>query len=122
MGLSMVTGQAIFDKPAASQTAGACSAEIKQALKDNKWALKTEFSNGANTWTATTAVAADGAITIKTRRRGPFKVRCDGKEISFDWRNDESKRYTLTLQKDGNFEGSRSGSNDDYGATLKKKN
>ncbi len=121
-GLSIVTGQAIFDKPAASQTPDACSKEIKQALNNTSWVLETGFSNGATTWGATTNIAADGTISIKTRRRGPFKIKCDGKKISFDWSEDPSKRYTMTFENDGNFDGSRLARSGYYNATLKKKN
>ncbi|NKB19314.1 MAG: hypothetical protein GKS01_02110 [Alphaproteobacteria bacterium] len=121
MGLSVVVGQTIFDKPVASQTADECSNELKQVFKHTKWLLTTDFSSGASELKVTMGVAADGAITIKNRRRGPFTIKCSGKNISFDWKNDDSKRYTLTMEKDGNFDGSRTGSSDDYGATLKKR-
>jgi len=119
-GMSLVVGQTIFDKPAVSQTSDKCSKDVKLALKNAKWKMNTDFSNGAGSWTITTDVAADGAMTIATRR-GPLKIRCDDKEISFDWKEDSSKRYTMTLQNDGSFSGSRTGSHNDYNASLTKK-
>lgn len=121
-GLTAVVGETVFDKNAMSQTAGACSTEIIQALKHTDWVLATNFSSGERSFGATTKIAADGAITIKTRKRGPFRVKCDGKNISFDWNDDPNKRYTLKLINDGNFVGERLGSYNPYDATLKKKN
>ena len=96
----------------------ACANSVKQALTKSTWELTTEFTNsdGTQSYTVGTNVSADGTMTI-----GPsLKITCSSRKIAFDWRHDPSKRYTLTLEKDGVFSGSRTGSRSDYNATLKR--
>jgi hypothetical protein len=120
IGLSVIMGPSIIGNPAASQTPDKCSTKVKQALKSSKWTLATDFSSGAQDWTVSTNVASDGAMTMETRR-GLLKIRCEGQNIFFDWKEDSRKRYTMTFKTDGNFDGSRTGNSDDYSATLTKK-
>lgn len=69
--------------------------------------------------TVTTTVAPDGKMNLSARD-GALPITCRGNVITFDWKNDASKRYTLTLESPGVFSGSRVGRSSDYDATLKK--
>ena len=101
--------------------AAECSNEVKRALTNSKWTLTTEYNDGAKAFPTKTRVAADGTMAF-VRYGKTIKITCDSKEIVFDWKNQESKRYTLTLGKDGVFSGSRSSNYvDGYPATLKKR-
>lgn len=98
----------------------ACADAVKRTLTNSKWRLQTAFNRGKpGDWPVTTTVAPDGKMSVTTRR-GSLPITCRGKVITFDWSNDASKRYTLTLDNPGMFSGARAGSHRDYDATMKK--
>lgn len=98
----------------------ACVDAVKQTLTNSEWRLQTEFTRGnPGDWNVSTAVAPDGKMSIATSR-GALPITCRGNVITFDWKNDESKRYTLTFENPSMFSGSRSGRSSDYDATLRK--
>jgi hypothetical protein len=117
---SMIFAVAGYPAVATSASA-ACSNVVKQALDNSKWRLKTEFTRGdPGDWKVTTAVATDGKMSIATRR-GVLPITCRGNVITFDWKNEENKRYTLTLKNPSMFSGSRAGNSSDYDAALVKR-
>lgn len=115
-----LTVMSVFAFQTASADSNVCSSDVKQVIKNSKWQLDIDFNNSPNSWTVTTDIAADGAMTAVSDGVS-MKIRCNGKRIIFDWKNNSIKQYNFTLGKDGNFSGVRSSnSGRQYDSTLKK--
>jgi hypothetical protein len=106
----------------ATTFAGECSDEVKRALTNATWMMAMDHKRGRRSeFPLQTRVAADGTLEVVGNRDEIMKITCDGKQIVFDWKNEERKRFTLTLGTDGVFRGSRTSSDGEgHPSTLKK--
>tara|TARA_R110002073_G_C9327885_1_gene568986 strand:- start:385 stop:756 length:372 start_codon:yes stop_codon:yes gene_type:complete len=118
--LPAATALLVFFAGPSTALAADCSEDVKSALSDSKWTLTTDFSKGPEDSTVETRVAENGKMEVVGKTMS-MAITCDGRQIYFDWKNQERKRYTLTLESDGSFSGSRPDKKGGtYSATLRR--